>query len=589
MKKKLTESAGFSLDSISIFRSWHNPFKWNFFRSDDRLLLILIAVIVGSCSGLAAVVLNRSILIMFDWLHHFRHYWWAFILPAIGAALSSIFLEKIVNEGAGHGVPEVVYSVSRYGGLLRFRSSFSRIISSCLTIGSGGSAGPEAPVVMSGAAIGSNIASFFSLNDRQRIIIVGCGAAGAISSIFNAPISGLVFSIEVILGEWKASNIVPIAIASVAGTEISRFLQGNSIAFAHHNFDISFFDIGASFGLAIFTAAVSIILTRSLKTVRGISEKVRVPLWLRAAIGGCAVGIIAIFLPVVLGEGYHFIGNMINENFTQGLLFVTIALFAKIFATSLTLGSGGSGGIFAPCLVIGSLAGLTYYRALAMVWPSLSWINEGCYALLGMAGLISGMLQAPLTGIFLIVEITGGYNVILPLLIVSSLSTTLCHYIEPASFYLKALVANGQLLRPGTDARVLSDLSVPELLEKDCLTVNQNMRLGEFIHFIKKSRRNIFPVEDQKTGRFLGLIHLDSIRSYIFNSDMYNAVFIWQIMDTDVDKVYPDDDLSEILDIMDRKHLFSIPVVANNKFIGIISKATLLDKYRKELMVQTLD
>ncbi|MCD6186348.1 MAG: chloride channel protein [Deltaproteobacteria bacterium] len=574
---------------MSIFKSWRNPFKWNFFRSDDRLLLILIAVIVGSCSGLAAVALNRSILILFDWLHPFRHYWWAFILPAIGAALSSIFLEKIVNEGAGHGVPEVVYSVSSYGGLLRFRSSFSRIISSCLTIGSGGSAGPEAPVVMSGAAIGANIASFFSLNDRQRIIIVGCGAAGAISSIFNAPISGLVFSIEVILGEWKASNIVPIAIASVAGTEISRFLQGNSIAFAHHNFDITFFDIGASFGLAIFTAVVTIFLTRSLKTVRGISEKIQIPLWVRAAAGGCAVGIIGMFLPVVLGEGYHFIGSMINENFTQGLLVVAIALFAKIFATSLTLGSGGSGGIFAPCLVIGSLAGLTYYRALAIIYPSLSWVNEGCYALLGMAGLISGMLQAPLTGIFLIVEITGGYNVILPLLIVSSVSTTLCHYIEPASFYLKALVAKGQLLRPGTDARVLSDLSVPELLERDCLTVNQNMRLGEFIHIIKKSRRNIFPVEDEKTGRFLGLIHLDSIRSYIFNSDMYNAVFLWQIMDTDVDKVYPDDDLSEILNIMDRKHLFSIPVVANNKFIGIISKATLLDQYRKELMVQTLD
>ena len=574
---------------MSIFKSWRNPFKWNFFRSDDRLLLILIAVIVGSCSGLAAVALNRSILMLFDWLHPFRHYWWAFILPAIGAAFSSIFLEKIVNEGAGHGVPEVVYSVSRYGGLLRFRSSFSRIISSCLTIGSGGSAGPEAPVVMSGAAIGSNIASFFSLNDRQRIIIVGCGAAGAISSIFNAPISGLVFSIEVILGEWKASNIVPIAIASVAGTEISRFLQGNNIAFAHHNFDIGFFDIGASFGLAIFTAVVSILLIRSLKTVRGISEKIQIPLWLRAAAGGCAVGIIGMFLPVVLGEGYHFIGSMINENFTQGLLVVAIALSAKIFATSLTLGSGGSGGIFAPCLVIGSLAGLTYYRALAIIWPSSSWINEGCYALLGMAGLISGMLQAPLTGIFLIVEITGGYNVILPLLIVSSLSTTLCHYIEPASFYLKALVAKGQLLRPGTDARVLSDLSVPELLERDCLIVDQNMRLGEFIHIIKKSRRNIFPVEDKKTGRFLGLIHLDSIRSYIFNSDMYNAVFLWQIMDTDVDKVYPDDDLSEILNIMDRKQLFSIPVVANNKFIGMISKATLLDRYRKELMVQTLD
>ena len=589
MRKNSTGPAIFKRNYMSIFRSWHNPLRWNVFRSDDRLFLILIAVIVGSCSGLAAVALNWSIVTLFDRLHSFRHCWWAFTLPAFGAALSSLFLEKIVNEGAGHGVPEVVYSVSRYGGLLRFRSSFSRIISSCLTIGSGGSAGPEAPVVMSGAAIGSNIASFFSLNDRQRIVIVGCGAAGAISSIFNAPVAGLVFSIEVILGEWKAGNIVPIAIASVAGTEISRLLQGNNIAFAHHNFYISFFDIGACFGLAVFTAVVSIFLTRCLKTVRGVSGKIKIPLWLRAAAGGCAVGIIGIFLPVVLGEGYHSIGNMINGTFAKGILFVAIALLAKIFATSLTLGTGGSGGIFAPCLVIGSLAGLTYYRALAAIWPSLSWINEGCYALLGMAGLISGMLQAPLTGIFLIVEITGGYNVILPLLIVSSLSTTLCHYIEPASFYLKALVANGQLLRPGTDARVLSDLSVPELLERDCITVNQNMLLGEFINIIKKSKRNFFPVEDEKTGRFLGLINLSDIRTYLFNSGMHNAVFLWQIMDSNVDRVFPDDDLPELLNLMDRKGLFSLPVVANDRFIGMISKATLLDKYRKELMVQTLD
>lgn len=574
---------------MSIFRLWRNPLKWNFFRFDDRLLLIFIALIVGNCSGLAAIALNRSIVMMFEWLHQFRHYWWAFTLPAIGAALSSLFLEKIVNEGAGHGVPEVIYSVSRYGGLLRFRSSFSRIISSCLTIGSGGSAGPEAPVVMSGAAIGSNIANFFSLNDRQRIVIVGCGAAGAISSIFNAPVAGLVFTIEVILGEWKAVNIVPIAIASVAGTEISRFFQGNYIAFAHQRFDITSFDIIFCFGLAFFTAVASIMLTRGLKTVREISAKLRMPFWLLAATGGCAVGIIGIYLPVVLGEGYHSIDIMINGTFSQGILLVAIVLLAKILATSLTLGSGGSGGIFAPSLVIGSLVGITYHRALVIIWPSLPWVNEGCYALLGMAGLISGMLQAPLTGIFLIIEITGGYDVILPLLIVSSISTTLCHYIEPASFYLKSLVEKGQLLRPGTDARVLSDLSVPELLERDCLTVNQNMRLGEFINIIKKSKRNLFPVEDEKTGHFLGLIHLDSIRSYIFNPGMYNAVFLWQIMDTDVDKVFPDDDLFEILNLMDRKHLFSLPVVANNKFIGMISKATLLDKYRKELMVQTLD
>ncbi len=275
---------------MRIFQSWRYPANWTIFRLDDRLLLILVAIIVGSCSGLASVVLNRSLMVMFNWFHDLRHYWWVFVLPAIGAALSSLFLEKIVKEGAGHGVPEVIYSVSRYGGLLRFRSSFSRLISSALTIGSGGSAGPEAPVVISGAAIGSNIAKYFSLNDRQRVTLVGCGAAGAISSIFNAPIAGMVFAIEVIIGEWKSVNIVPIAIASVAGTEISRILQGNQIPFSHRLFSINHIDIFACVGLAVLTAAASILLTRLLRSMDKISKKLPAPLWIRAPLRSCHTG-----------------------------------------------------------------------------------------------------------------------------------------------------------------------------------------------------------------------------------------------------------------------------------------------------------
>jgi CIC family chloride channel protein len=546
-----------------------------------------MAAIVGNFSGLASVALNRSLVMMSEWLHHFRHYWWVFVLPAVGAALSSLFLEKVVNEGAGHGVPEVIYSVSRYGGLLRFRSSFSRLISSCLTIGTGGSAGPEAPVVISGAAIGSNIAKYFSLNDRQRVTLVGCGAAGAISSIFNAPIAGMVFAIEVIVGEWKSVNIVPIAIASVAGTEISRLLQGNQIPFSHHLFNIDLLNIFACLGLAVLSAAASILLTRMLRSMHTVSHKVSAPVWIRAAMGGCAVGVIGLFLPVVLGEGYHTVKILIEGEYGQVLAVLALASFAKIAATALTLGWGGSGGIFAPCLVIGSLVGVTYHHLLALFWPSASWVNEGYYALLGMAGLISGMLQAPLTGIFLIIEITGGWEVILPLIIVSAVTTTLCHYFEPASYYLKDLVEHGHLLRPGTDARVLSDLNVPELIEKDCIIVNQNMLLRDFIAIIKKSHRNFFPVEDDKTGHFLGIIHLDDIRPYLFDPVMYDAVILGQIMNTKVEVVHPDDDLLDVARKMDMKGLFSMPVVVNNRFLGLISKATILDQYRKELMVQT--
>lgn len=572
---------------MRILKLWRYPANWSIFRLDDRLLLILMAGIVGNFSGLASVALNRSLVMMSQWIHQFREYWWVFVLPAVGAALSSLFLDKVVNEGAGHGVPEVIYSVSRYGGLLRFRSSYSRLISSCLTIGSGGSAGPEAPVVIAGAAIGSNISKYFSLNDRQRVTLVGCGAAGAISSIFNAPIAGMVFAVEVIIGEWKSLNVVPIAIASVAGTEISRLLQGNQIPFSHHRFNIDLLNILACLGLALLAAAASMMLTRMLRSMHTVSHKISAPMWVRAAIGGCAVGIIGLFLPVVLGEGYHAVELLIEGTFSQGLLIVALASFAKIAATALTLGWGGSGGIFAPCLVIGSLVGVTYHHLLTLFWPSALWVNEGYYALLGMAGLISGMLQAPLTGIFLIVEITGGYEVILPLIIVSAVTTTLCHYVEPASFYLKELVEKGHLLRPGTDARVLSDLNVPEILEKDCISVKQNMLLRDFINIIKRSHRNYFPVESEKNGDFLGMIHLDDIRPYLFDPVMYDTVFLGQIMNTRVEVVHPDDELFEVLRKMDVEGLFSMPVVVNNKFVGLISKATILDQYRKELRVQT--
>jgi CIC family chloride channel protein len=571
---------------MQTLKNTYKAIYYRLFRLDDRLLLIVAGSIAGICSGLAAVALRLSLEAVIELLHPLRHYWWAFVLPAAGALLSSLYLEKVSREGAGHGVPEVIYAVSRHGGLLRLRSSYSRLISSFLTIASGGSAGPEAPVVMSGSSIGSNIAKFLVLNDRQRITLVGCGTAGAISAIFNAPMAGLVFSIEVLLGEWKFVNIIPIAIAAVAGAQVSQAIIPEQVLFNHQPFNMMAADILPSLCLAVLTALISVLFTKSLRKIGGIAKKSSLPLWGRAIVGGCMVGAIGISMPLVLGEGYHFIQTMISGTFSMGVFLTFVAIFAKIFATALTLGWGGSGGIFAPCLLIGSLTGVVFHKVLFFLLPSAGCASEGAYALLGMAGLISGVMQAPLTGIFLIVEITGGYETILPLILVSSISSTMSHYIEPASFYLKDLIERGQFMRPGTDARILSDLSLNELIETDYTKVSENMVFRDFIDIIKGSKQNYFPVIEDKTDVYKGVIQLSSIRKYVLEPGMYDMVFLNQIMDAVVTASL-EDDLQDVLDAMDLNNMDNIPVVENDRFVGMITKTRVLDLYRRELIMQT--
>ncbi len=556
-------------------------------RMDERLRLMVIAAIVGVGGGLAATALNRLLSGVHDMLQPMQFRWYAFVLPACGAALSSLFLGYIMKEGAGHGVPEVIYSVCKRGGLLRLRSSFSRLISSALTIASGGSAGPEAPIVISGASVGSNIAKVFSLNDRQRVTMVGCGAASAISAIFNAPIAGIIFSVEVILGEWTPINLIPIGIASVLGTETIRILEGNRIPFGHHQFQASLFDILVSVGLAVMAGLSSVLFTRLLNGTIGRSQRLVGHHALRAGLGGVCVGLMGLCFPSVLGEGYDVIRTIMANHYQPGLVLVAFATLAKIVGTSLTIGTGGSGGIFAPCLVIGSLGGLAYQRGLVFLWPDIPWAEGGFYAMLGMAAVMSGTLQAPLTGIFLIGEVTGSYRMFLPLILVSVLSATLCHYMEPVSFYYRELVSHGHLIRPRTDARLLADLNIVELIDTDCIVVHEDMLLRDMIPMIKEASRDCFPVEDAKTGDFVGLVHLNDIRHFLFDSNLWDAMIMGDVMDIHVTTVSPFDDMKEVLAVMDQTHLRSLPVVHRNKFLGMVSKVTILDRYRKELIVQT--
>lgn len=554
---------------------------------NEHILLIIIALPVGATAGLASLALRISIGVLFEWLHHYCSTIQTFWVPGAGAALGWIFFSYIARDKGQHGVPEVIDSICHHGARLRFQACFSHLVASCLTIGSGGSAGPEAPVVISGAAIGSNIGTALRLNERHRMILLGAGAAGAISAIFNAPMAGMLFVAEILLADWSTKHFVPIAIASVAGNQISDLFLGNRIVFTHRHFDIGIADVLVAFVLALLCAVLAILFSRSLRRMHHFWERIPIPPWLKAGASGCLVGLIGYASPMVMGEGYHDIQSLIQTNFSVGISTICFFLIAKIVATSLTLGGGGSGGIFAPSLMIGALAGVAFQRCLVLWMPMIPWVEEGCFALLGMAGLISGILQAPLTGIMLIVEITGDYNVILPLIVVAVVSATICNTFEPASFYLKGLVETGRLHRPRTDERILSDLSLTELLENDCFTVPPEMLLRDFVRIVSESKRNYFPVIDTQNQSYCGIVNMDDIRWLLFDTALYDVVAVEQIMDKSGEVAQIGDSLKTVLQMMRGRQRFSIPVLSEKRFVGMISKATLLDYYRLELKTQT--
>jgi CIC family chloride channel protein len=376
-----------------------------------------------------------------------------------------------------------------------------------------------------------------------------------------------------------------VAIASVVGTEVSRLLQGDQIPFQYQAAAISPWNLVACLGLATLTAMGSVALIRMLRFIHGRSQKMIPFTWASAAAGGILVGVIGLGFPSVLGEGYDVIRSIIAENYSASLLVLGLTALTKILATSLTIGSGGSGGLFAPCLVIGSFTGQFYQRALVAALPSVAWAGGGYFALLGMAGIISGVLQAPMTGVFLVAEITGSYHFLISVVLVAVISVTVSHFFEPVSVYQQELVSRGELIKPRTDRQILSHLNVEELLEKDCQLIHPEMRLKDLLSMVQHSHRNYFPVEDSQSGKFLGMIHLDDIRAYLFDPYLHDTILVEQVMDRDVARVSLEDELTHVFEIFDKTHTWSLPVVRDGKFLGLISKATILDHYRKELLV----
>lgn len=546
-------------------------------------LLILAATLIGICSALAAVALNRTL----DYLSALRithsDHWWIFLLPAAGAGASVFLSRNILKESGGHGVGEVIAKVGLKQGILRPISILSSLVTSLMTIASGGSAGPEAPVVVSGSAMGSNLSRTLKMGGQSRMTLIGCGAAGSISAIFNAPVTGMIFAVEIILGEWTPYHLIPIAISSVVATQTSRLLQGNVIPFSQDFPPMSFADLGVSVLLALLSAIVSVFFVRSIRQIGSVSSSLTNVPWIKACSGGLCVGLIGLFFPYALGEGYNSIKMAIHGTLPSGLSLVGLMLIARIATTSLTLGSGGLGGIFAPCLVIGSLFGTIFYRSITQLIP-VQWLTgESSYALLGMAGIVSGVMQAPLTSVFLVLEITNGYHAVMHIMIVTFLSSMLTHAFEPASFYFKDLVEKGQLLRPKTDAKILADIDPEKLIHKDLTKVCPQMPVSDFMKMLTSTTQTHIPIIDSATNSFLGMVDVVSARSSILDPDRQQSNIGEVAIDRTAPSIEEGAGAEEILELMNRSGKRTLPVMRNGHFIGFITKEDILSAYRGEM------
>ncbi len=565
-----------------------------------RQLILALSLVIGLLSGLAAILLknlthfveHRSRSLLFGSLSSDIPY----IFPLLGIFLTVLFVKYLVKQDIGHGVSKILFAISKRKGHLKSHNTYTSMIASSLTVGLGGSVGLEAPIVLTGASIGSNIGRFFRFNYKSVVLLVGCGAAGAIAGIFKAPIAALVFAFEVLMLDLTTWSIVPLLLATVTATTVSYFLLGEQVVFA--------FTISEPFVLnhlpfylllGIFTGLISLYFTRMNMWVEHTMGRINKQ-FVRTLVGGTLVSVLIFVMPQLFGEGYSTLKTLLtghsselfNETLFEGihnhshfliLFFLLLTLF-KVIAMAITTGSGGIGGIFAPALFVGGMSGATLGKALNLFTPAT--ISENNFALVGMAGVMSGVMHAPLTGIFLIAEITGGYTLFIPLIITATISYVTILAFEKQSVYTKRLAQRGELITHHKDKAVLSMLSVEEVLEKDFKKVDVNGKLADLVKAVSKSRRNLFPITNEE-NELVGIINLADIRDILFNTELYDKVEIKEIMQAPQSIIDKGDKMEQVLEIFENTESWNLPVTDNHKYLGFISRSKIFTSYRKLL------
>ncbi len=567
--------------------------------SQERFVLIL-SILVGFITGLVAVVLKNTThfiqeLLRSDFLdQYFNLYYFAF--PLIGIALTLI-VKRIINKPISEGIPSTLYAISRRSGFLQLYKTYAYLITSTFTVGFGGSVGLEGPTVGTGSAIGSNLGRMMHLNFRQRILLMGCATAGAIASIFNAPIAAIIFTIEIFSLDLTLASLVPLLLASVSGAVTSIFIQGNDYLFHYKSliaFDISNLPYYALLG--VLTALASVYFTKVYFYFDDFFSGIR-SAWQKVLFGGLSLGLLIWLVPPLYGEGYETINALLNGEIesivNQSLLYdwfsgpyIIIALllglvFLKIFASVFTIGAGGIGGIFAPSLFVGSTLGFAFAYLINL--SGLSEISTTNFSLVGMAGLMAGVLHAPLTAIFMIAEITAGYDLFLPLMTVSASSYLVTRSILPHSIYTMQLAKRGDLLTHNKDQAILTLLNIASVVEKDFKKVKPEYTLGELVKVVSRSKRNLFPVIDEENV-LVGVLTLDDFRTIMFDHNLYENTYVSELMSPPPAVVDIKEDMSAVMKKFQSSGAWNLPVIENGKYLGFVSKSKLFSVYRRKLM-----
>lgn len=584
-------------------RNWFFKFHiWRKKHIDDKNFILVLCVIIGMLAAVAAVVLKTVVHYLEDWVRGmsgaFGENWLFLIFPLIGIIITVLYVKKFLGEDISHGVSRILHSISRKKGFMKLHNTYSSVISCTFTTGFGGSVGMEAPIVSTGAAIGSNVARYARFGFKRTIMLVGCGAAAAIAAIFKAPIAGLIFALEVLRLDLTLSSIIPLLIATVTGTIFSVIFLGEQIEFYFTLQDTFVYgNIPFYVLLGLVTGLVSLYFSWINEKIEARFQKIG-KTYMRVLIGGLLVGILIFLFPPLFGEGYTAMRSLLSGNPHQllensifsgffdhtGILFVFFLVFVlilKAVATSVTLGSGGVGGVFAPSLFMGSITGFIFAK-FVNYWNWIS-ISERNFALVGMAGLIAGVIHAPLTAIFLIAEITGGYELFIALIITASISYLTVVYFEPHSLYTKKLAQKGHLLTHDKDQAVLTMLKVENVLETDMTPVYYDQTLGELVKIIEKSKRNIFPVID-KENNFSGLIPLDEVREVMFDKSKYDSLKARDLMIQPSQVVSFDDNMDVVMNKFKNTGNWNLPVVENGKYLGFVSRSNVFNIYRKMLI-----